>query len=143
MITLVLLATAVSLFAILLIAQVLVERLVYRKFKKDAEGLPVLPLGWLPGGHIHKLVLNSTNLLIQEPLHRRYGKTFGYLYNTRRIVYSIDLELIKTINLTESNKHVNRLNLSLPIKEFESDSIAFTYDNQWRRIRRAIAPSFT
>lgn len=117
----------------------------HKKYQKELKGLPLLPLSWFPGGALHELIFKSYANMKYEPIFRKYGsKTFGGYLGLARSVSTIDLELIRSINITESNKHINRpKNYALPVRELEQDSIALSSNDQWRRIRRSIAPSFT
>lgn len=148
MITTTLLIIASALLVILL-SNALVRTLrvyfAYRRFKKDAKGLPMYPFTWSPGGHISEMLFQSYASFKYEPLGRKMGtKTGGGMMGLQRVVASCDLELIKILNLTEAKDHYNKFdNLAWPADEIEYDSIINSQGEQWRRIRRSVAPAFT
>lgn len=125
-----------------LLRQFLRVRIAYGEFKRDAKGLFVVPTKWSPVGQLVELG-HEANLQIRiEAYHRKHGKTFGWLYSYHKIAYTIDLELIEAMHLKESGKLINRSKVSFPIVEVDYDCLPSARDDQWRRIRRAIAPSF-
>lgn len=146
MITGLLITIVITLVVILLsslIARSVKIHLIYVRFKRASKGLPMLHETWSPGGNSHQMMFDPYILLKLDAMHRHYGKTFGWMYSVQPSVSTVDLDLLKTINIDEQDKHVNREDHSVLIKEVESDSIVLVQDDQWRRIRRAITPSFT
>lgn len=115
----------------------------HKRFKKESLGLPTIPINWSPGGNIHDFVYNPSLVAKLEPLHRRLGKTFGFMFGEQASVSTIDLTLIKILNVDESSKHINRASAGVPLKEIRHDSIKFVKDEQWRRIRKPLAQSLT
>lgn len=115
----------------------------HKRFKKESLGLRTMPLNWSPGGNIHQMYYDPSAILKFEPLHRRLGKTFGYMFGEQPSVSTIDLTLIKTLNVDESSKHINRPSVDLPLKEVRDDTIKFVNHEQWRRIRAPLAQSLT
>lgn len=149
MVTGVLLAAA-GLLSTILILSVLTRTIrvyfAYRKFKKNSKGLFVLPFTWSPGGHLHQICFSSNNLLKLEQLMKKHGfKTGGGMLGPLPTVLSCDIELFKTIFVDEAHLHCNRFSgkLNLLIDEVEDDSIGTASDDQWSRIRKSVAPSFT
>lgn len=115
----------------------------YTKFKKALNGLTILPETWSPGGHMHQVLFDKYSCLKIESLHRQYGKTFAWLYGTLPMAMTVDLELVRKMIYEDPNLNINKQKFSVPIKELEYDSIVMAEHDQWRRIRKALAPSFT
>lgn len=132
-----------AVLVLIIISRIFEVRRAYLKFKKASNELPMLPQTYSPGGHLNQIVFEPFIVHKIEGLHRRYGKTFGWMFGSTPCASTIDLDLMKTLCITEPDKHVNRMNLSIPFKEIEYNCILLAEDDQWRRIRRAIAPSFT
>lgn len=112
----------------------------YQFFERNAPGLRVLENPSLFGGHTNHIL--KQNCEKGAELIEKYGPTFGMFCNNRPIVVTVDLDFIKTFILDEPN-HINRAKAGLPIKEVEEDCIMFAEDDQWIRLRRAIAPAFS
>lgn len=149
-VTSILLVTMTSLLAILIasaIARTMKVFFAYERFKQNARGLPMEPFRWSPNGHMHLTCFGPYALMKAEPWFRKMNaKTFGLMLGPLPLVITSDLELIKTINFTESSKHYNRStvdSLGLPVDELEVDCITTAVGDQWRRIRKSIAPSFS
>lgn len=113
-----------------------------RLFATKSPHLPVPPIPNIFTGHIYKIVFNPKSCVAVSDYHRKYGDSFGLYYVDRPIIHTKDLDLLKRIYIDEGHKHINKINLPLPLKEFE-DSIFHTRDNEWSRARRAFAPAFT
>lgn len=148
MVTGVLLAIAALLLAVLVssaIARTICVYLTYRKFKKNAKGLKILPFKWSPGGHMHEFMFQRYSALLFEPLYRSFGcKTGGGMFGSTPLIATCDLELMKTVFISEANHFINRWeDIGLPIIEYEQDCIVSALGDQWRRIRKSIAPSFS
>lgn len=114
----------------------------YIKFKKALKGLTILPKTWSPGGHMHQVLFDEYSCLKIESLHRKHGKTFAWLYGTLPMALTIDLDLIRKIIYEDPNLNINKQKFSVPIKELEYDSVVMAEHDQWRRIRKALAPTF-
>lgn len=114
----------------------------YEFFEKNAPGLKVVPNPSLFGGHTNQLFNIKHNIFLVEDALKKYGPTVGVYFGTRPGAITIDLEFIKTFTIDEQI-HTNRGKLDLPFEELERDSIMFAEDEQWLKIRRAIAPAFT
>lgn len=136
---LVLLTTLIVIYIVRLIQ----VRRAYLRYKQDSKGLPILEQTWSLGANARQVFFKSDSFAKMESLFRMYGKTFGALLGTQRIAMSIDLDLLKTLNVDEQNTHINRDSFFFAIKPIETDCILFAKDDQWKRIRRAMAPSFT
>lgn len=130
----------VLVFVSQVISRVVRVRRNYDVFKK-ATGFPMLPKPWSPAGHDHVFGFNKYIWMQMEPLHRRYGRCFGWMSGIRPTVATIDLDLIKKVVLDDPNAHIDRPNLGLPFSEMSSNNIAFSEAKQWYRIRRAMSPA--
>lgn len=117
--------------------------IIHKHFSKKSPNLPVLPNPNLFSGHANEVVLSGRNWQLLDRLHKKLGKTFGLYYANQPMVSTIDLDLIKTYIIDEPDSHVNRFEPNIPLKELDIDSILFSKDNQWRRIRRSVAPAFS
>ena len=112
------------------------------EFKRRSDGLPILP-----GANVFKanhgvefhLGRNAPNKF--QMSHQKYGKTFGFLYGDKPCASTIDLDLIRLINVSESTKHINRMPFHSVAPEFENNNILLTENDQWRRLRRAFGPA--
>lgn len=126
------------------IFRTLYVRRVRSKFIQNAKAsVPMYPFSWLPCGDFYHIFYDPKILTRLNELHARLGNTFGWMWGSQAIVFTTDLELIKTMVVAEANEHINRIRFYIPVPEVEFDSIAFANGAQWRRIRRAMAPSFT
>ena len=112
-------------------------------FKKNAPGLPVLPNPNLFTGHAGEMAFKRKSWQSATKYHKLYGKTYGFYYGKKAWASSIDLDLLKTMLIDEADDNINRTIVDIPIKELEQDMISFSENDQWRRIRRAVAPAFT
>lgn len=135
--------TLSAILILILISRIFKVHRAYVKYKKASNGLPILPQTYSPGGNLRQVIFEPFIVHKIEGLHRRYGKTFGWMFGSTPCASTIDLDLMKTICINEPDKHVNRINLSIPFKEIEYNCILLAEGDQWRRIRRSIAPSFT
>lgn len=126
---------------ILVISTGIKTAIVYHQFKSRTGSLKFVPQLQLLGGHINSLAFKSNLSKHLPELHKKYGKTMLWLYGTQPAAMTIDLDLIKLIACDEGQTHTNRIKMHLPVKEVEFDCIMLAKDEQWRRIRRAIAPA--
>ena len=115
-------------------------QLAYWSFKKKTNNLPVSEGREFIGNHV---AISVTEDMCNQQIrgHARLGKTYGWLYNEKFAVSTIDLDLIKMIIYDEPDKHINRFRLNLPIHEIEQ-SMMFAEDDKWRKLRRHFAPAF-
>lgn len=111
-------------------------------FKIKSPKLPVLPNPSIFHGHMFDVTWKGKNWKIITELHNKYGPTFGYYMCEQPWVSTKDIDLIKLIEMDQPHKHINRSKLNMPLKEF-NDSIFQVDDDNWRRVRRAIAPALT
>jgi len=128
-------------FVLTLAERAIRSRYALYKFLKTYKGLPV-PLdhvSWLDN-HASKWIFDE-NCLLMDELHRKHGKYVGGLVHDMPCVSTTDLDLIKTVVLDSASKNINRPELVMPMKEFQTDCILFANNDQWRRIRRAFAPA--
>lgn len=138
----VLLIISITLIAIFIVRLIQVRR-AYLRYKHDCKGLPILKQTWSLGANAKQIFFKTDSFANMESLFRGYGKTFGALLGTQRIAMSIDLDLFKTLNIDEQNVHINRDTFYFALTPTDTDCILFAKDDQWARIRRAMAPSFT
>lgn len=116
---------------------------VYQFFRKKSPKLPVLSKPDLFIGHANKISLASNNWQLNDRLHKKLGKTFGYYYGNQPVVSTTDLDFIKTFVIDEPDSHSDRIRVHIPVREFEYDALMMSEGKQWRRMRKAIAPAFT
>lgn len=118
------------------------NRKAHELFKKRAIGLKILEDPALFGGHSRKVYYAKYNWKIVEKILDEYGPTVGLLFGNLPTVVTKDLDFVKTFTVDEQI-HINRVQLNLPFKEIEDDCILFAEDEQWLRLRKAIAPAFS
>lgn len=94
-------------------------------------------------GNSYSLYYPLKNWKSFDEAHQKYGTTFGWFQTGIPSVSTHDLDIIKAMVLDEPYQNVNRLEMKIPVTEIREDSIAFAKDEQWRRLRKAIAPAFT
>lgn len=128
--------------SLLVVGKVISERLALRKFIKVSRGLPMIPDIGLIGNHLNTLALGRNNCTNLVKLHNELGKTIGWLRDTNYCVSTTDLNLIKKIIQDEPEAHLDRITLHMPIEEME-ESIMLAPKNEWRHLRKIIAPAFT
>lgn len=115
----------------------------HKFFKKHSPNLPVAPGLDIFGGHSLSVIWVKKNWKKAIDLHKKYGKIVGLFYCDKPAVLTTDLDLVKTIVLDNPNDHNDRMSANTPVEEVEKDSIMTCTGDQWRRIRRAVAPAFT
>lgn len=114
----------------------------HKYFKKNLPKLPLLDDIRLFGGHIHK-VINPRSWRIFHDHHLKVGKNFGYYYHDIVCISTSDLNLIKKVALDDADQHPNRTGpINLAVDEMEVDCIFTAFDEQWRRLRKALSPAF-
>lgn len=118
------------------------NRTAHQFFKKFSPNLPVASKINMFGGHIN-VIWGKKNWKLLTDLHKIHGKTFGLFYRDKPVVSTNDLDLLKALVLDNPNDHINRMTADSPVEELEKDSIFTCENDQWRRIRRAVAPAFT
>ncbi|XP_075066753.1 thromboxane-A synthase [Mixophyes fleayi] len=73
---------------------------------------------------------------------RTYGPITGYYVGRRPMVLLSDPEAIKQVLQKEFPNFTNRMKLNLVTKPL-SDSLLFLRDEQWKRVRSVLTPSFS
>lgn len=140
--TIYLLTTLIVVISLDAAIQIIKVQFAHDKHKKALNGLPILPRTWSVGGHMDQVYFTPYNCHKIEGLHRLQGRTFGFMYGTRPMVSTVDLDLIKKLALDGPKLNVNRTNLSIPVKVVQHHSIVYAQDDHWRQLRKAIAPGF-
>lgn len=131
-----------GIFIVVNIIHVTVRNAIDHQFlQKYSRNIPVLQNPGLFTGHI-KMGLDRKNWLHISNLHKRFGKNFGYYYTNQPWISTIDIDLIKKIQIDEGNIHIDRKNLLFPLVEF-NNSIMQTRGDVWRRSRKALAQTLT
>lgn len=142
-----LVATAIIVPVVILFGQLIVtivRNLIGQQvFKRRSPSLPVLPKPSILTGHAHLVYWSDNNWLVVDRYHGIYGETFGWYNVNGTAISTTDLDLIKTIIVDEQNDHINRVEVVIPVKQLREGDIVYVKDEQWRRIRKAMAPSFT
>lgn len=111
-------------------------------FQTRAPKLPVLPEPNIFAGHLLEVTFREKNVQIINKLHEKYGPTFGFYSANQPWISTKDLDLLKLIELDKPTRHIDRVQMGLPFREF-NNSIFQVNGDSWRRIRRAIAPALT
>lgn len=109
--------------------------------QKNLPNLPILGGRKPILGHLH-LIMDLKNWKHQEDGHKKLGKSFGLYYGDRTVISTIDLDLIKRFAVDEDH-HDRFFPLSLGLKEFETGCIFTAEGEEWRRIRKAMAPALS
>lgn len=110
-------------------------------FQKNLPQLPILD-GQKPlVGHMH-ITSHPRNWKIFEDGHKKLGKFLGYYLGDKRHLSTIDLDFIKRFAVDE-DYHDRFYNLDIPVEEMETDCIFTARGEQWRRLRKAMAPAFS
>lgn len=111
-----------------------------RDFVKRSAGLPFLDRFSIWAGHLNSYAFADGLVYAIGRAHERHkAKTLGLMLGYQVAALSCDLDLIKRIVV--DNQEIDRFEVSLPVKEFKYDSLLMSKGDQWRRIRRAIAPA--
>lgn len=127
---------------IMVVSKTISDRWAFIKFKKLSRGLPIGPdMRWL-GNHVTTMALRENNCQTLKRWHQDMGKYVGMLKGTNFIVSTTDLDLIKLFIQDEPDAHLNRMEVGLPMEEFEH-SIMLAPKEEWRQVRRVIAPALT
>lgn len=113
-----------------------------RFFQTKSPKLPIMPSPNIFLGNIHQTIWQMKNCHIIDRWHDKLGKTFGQYVANKPLVSTKDIDLLKKILIDDSNKHLDRLSFDFPSHEF-STSIFQLNGNEWRSVRRVIAPTVT
>lgn len=114
-----------------------------RTFRSKLPNLPMLPNTSVFSGNSYDLYYPLKNWKLFDEAHKKYGTTFGWFLCGQPAVSTYDLDLIRKMILDEPYKNINRVEMNIPVAQVRENSIAFTRDEQWHRLRKAIAPAFT
>lgn len=131
---------------VLLAGMVLVEMYrahqTYVDFKRKTRGLPMIGNRSLISNHTISWALRKNMLNDVIAFTRERGiTTYGWIVSNKFGATTLDPDLMKRIVLDEPNKNINKLLIEAPTEEFVVDSIMMASDDQWRRLRRAVAPA--
>ena len=124
----------------LVISKTIADQWAMIRFRKASRGLPMVKCGSLLGNHAVSIFVGEQNCLKLKEWHYELGDTFGWLMSHWWAVSTVDLDLIKTIVMDENGKHMDRSEVSLPLEEF-SRSIMLATKDEWRQLRKVIAPA--
>lgn len=111
-------------------------------FKTKASKLPVVPNPNIFIGNVLQTTYQDKNYLKIDALHKKYGKTFGFYMCHQPWVATKDLDLLKRTQIDHAYKHLDRTVIGMPFDEFKN-SIFQVNGDEWRQVRRAIAPTMT
>lgn len=111
-------------------------------FQTKSPQLPVIPNPSIITGNINDVTWRMKNCDRIDELHDQYGKNFGFYVCGQPWLSTKDIDLIKKIELDEAHKHLDRAFIGFPVEEFNT-SIFQVNGDEWRRVRRAIAPTMT
>lgn len=111
-------------------------------FKINSPRLPVVPRPNIILGNIGQTTWHKKNYDLIDKWHNKLGRTFGYYYLAQPWVSTTDINLIKKVMMDDASKHLSRAFINIPVKEF-NDSLAQITGNEWRQVRRALAPTLT
>lgn len=124
----------------LVVKKSIVSQLALRNFKKRSKGLPLYAdYSFICNHSVSMLCAKDPCNKVLELWKQDGHKTRGYLFHSRPAAMTIDLDLIKTIVIDESTKHINRIPLNLTFFEVREDNLMLAEDDQWRRLRRAFS----
>jgi cytochrome P450 len=128
---------------VMLVCYKLLMAKVYKmKIKKITRGLPMIPTSEMTPDSPAIIGLTRHNCQKLLKWHQELGKTIGFTMGCRLGASTTDLDLIKTIVFDEPDSHLDRSEVSLPIVEIR-ESIMLAPKDEWRQLRKMIAPAFT
>lgn len=111
-------------------------------FRIKSPKLPVVPNPNIFYGNVFETTYRNKNYLKIDEFHKKYGNTFGFYMCHQPWVATKDLDLIKRIQIDHAYKHLDRTVIGMPFDEF-NNSIFQVNGDEWRQVRRAIAPTMT
>lgn len=113
----------------------------HKFFKQNSSNLPVLPNPNILVGHLYKTILHhNNNCDVFDELHEQYGPTFGFYRFHSPWVATKDIDLIKTIEIDQSHKHIDRVGYYSISDDF--DHCIFQVNGEpWRKVRQILAPA--
>lgn len=113
-------------------------------FKLKVPHVPTVPDANLFIGHLGQTVWQTQQNEFLDNLYKRLGPFFGVYYCDKPILCTADIKFIKQVVLDEPHPSINRnFKLNIGIDELEFDNLMSAENNQWRRIRKAIAPALS
>lgn len=111
-------------------------------FQTKSPQLPVVPNANIISGHMRDVTYRMKNCYRIDNLHRKYGRNFGFYVAGSPWLSTKDIDLIKKIEIDEAYKHLDRHVFGFPFDEFNTSIFQLNGD-EWRQVRRAIAPTLT
>uniref|UniRef100_A0A6G1SC58 Cytochrome P450 3A4 n=1 Tax=Aceria tosichella TaxID=561515 RepID=A0A6G1SC58_9ACAR len=127
---------------VLVIYKAIIYKLTVLQFKKSSRGLPMFQDFKNNGNTIIAVSLSENNCQLLRKCHEQLGKTIGFTKGDKFGVSTVDLDLIKTFIFDEPDAHLDRSKPGLPMVEIE-ESIMLAPKDEWRVLRKAIAPALT
>lgn len=123
-----------------LVHNAIICRLALEKTKKKFPRIPVMrESSWL-GNHLSSLAMDQNCQRICRE-HADLGDIMLGLMNTRLLVSIVDLDLLKQIVLDQASVNINRVELPMPMSEYDCDNLMTCEDEQWKCIRKVFAPA--
>lgn len=114
----------------------------HKFFQTRSPELPILSEPNIFFGNINQTTWNKKNCDLIDKWHKKFGKTYGYYYRSQPWVSTKDIDLLKRIEIDEASKHLDRAIIGFPTHELNT-SIFQVNGDEWRQVRRAIAPTMT
>lgn len=116
----------------------------FREFKRKLKGVPIVPGDYIFGTQFYRYIAASQNSLNITNDHKKYGKSFAFMFGSVPGVATMDLDIIKKVVIDEANIHTARVSpKGFPNDEYAIDNLLLVEGEQWRRLRRTFAPAFT
>lgn len=107
-------------------------------YQEHSKNLFILPNCSIFSGHMFSSLYGPRNWQKLDELHAKYGKTIATYQCVQPWVLTTDLDLIKHA----LEKNFDRQQFAVPYQMFR-DSIFQVAGDDWRRMRRAVAPAMT
>lgn len=114
----------------------------HKFFQTKAPQLPALPRPNIFTGHLDVVLTPDKNWRIVDEMHKKYGPSFGFYMIEQPWLSTMDLDLIKLVELDEAQKHLGRAIMGFPFEDF-NHSIVQVNGTKWRQVRRIFTPAFT
>lgn len=89
--------------------------------------------------------LSSGIIKYDDDLMKKYGKYAGVGLSSQHIIYSTDVDFIKSILIKDFNSFVNRNSSFVEAILIEpiDKMMVFLKDDEWRTVRTMLSPTFT
>ena len=114
----------------------------YNELKRQTKGLPMAKGRNIIFNHT-LLNLAKSKVKMLSLGHESHGyKNVALLHHERHSVSTIDPNLMKRVVLDQPNKNINRMPINGAASDLTTDTLMFAEDEQWHRLRRAVAPAF-